>query len=73
MTQQNVVLTQARYAFIDGIRAIAALYVILSHAFLEQSNGHFHTYILALFPAWSAHFAVDIFINSVCLLSLYGI
>jgi peptidoglycan/LPS O-acetylase OafA/YrhL len=54
--------SKPRLAFIDGMRALAALYVVISHAFLEQNNGQFHNHHLMGFPAWSAHFAVGVFI-----------
>lgn len=44
------------------MRALAALYVVISHAFLEQNNGHFQDHRLQGFPTWSAHFAVGVFI-----------
>jgi len=44
------------------MRALAALYVVVSHAFAEQNNGHFQNHALTLFPTWSAHFAVGVFI-----------
>lgn len=50
-----------RLAFIDGLRALAALYVVFSHTFTEQNSGHFHRRWLEVFPAWS-HFAVGVFI-----------
>ncbi len=51
-----------RLDFIDGLRALAALYVVLSHTYLEQANGHYLHRWLTFFPAWSSHYAVGVFI-----------
>jgi peptidoglycan/LPS O-acetylase OafA/YrhL len=58
----RVASTRPRLAFIDGMRALAALYVVFSHAWSEQNNGHFASHWLRLVPTWSAHFAVGVFI-----------
>lgn len=58
----SVAAPRPRLDFIDGLRALAALYVVLSHVYLEQANGHFQRQWLGFFPAWSSHYAVGVFI-----------
>jgi peptidoglycan/LPS O-acetylase OafA/YrhL len=50
-----------RWDFIDGLRAIAALYVVFAHTFSEQTGGHFRNKWLEVPGSW-AHFAVGVFI-----------
>ena len=58
----SVAAPRPRLDFIDGLRALAALYVVLSHIDLEPTNGHFQQRWLEFFPAWSSHYAVGVFI-----------
>lgn len=58
----SVPVPRPRLAFIDGMRALAALCVVFFHACSEQNNGHFEHRWLRLLPTWSAHFAVGVFI-----------
>jgi peptidoglycan/LPS O-acetylase OafA/YrhL len=48
--------------FIDGIRAIAALYVVLGHAYYEPANGYYPTHFITKLGLSYGHLAVDVFI-----------
>ncbi|HEY3330389.1 MAG TPA: acyltransferase [Capsulimonadaceae bacterium] len=49
-------------AFIDGIRALAALFVVLCHSYYEPSNGFFEAAWINHLGLAYGHLAVDVFI-----------
>lgn len=60
-------LPHQRYAFVDGLRALAALFVVVHHAWLEVWPVDYNRYptdLLAVLTNWMGfgHFAVSVFI-----------
>jgi peptidoglycan/LPS O-acetylase OafA/YrhL len=51
-----------RLDFIDGIRALAALYVMLGHAYFEPTNAYYSTHFMSRLGLTYGHLAVDVFI-----------
>jgi peptidoglycan/LPS O-acetylase OafA/YrhL len=51
-----------RLSFLDGIRALAALYVVLSHQVLDVHESLGRALRVATFPFQYGHYAVDVFI-----------
>jgi peptidoglycan/LPS O-acetylase OafA/YrhL len=48
--------------FVDGIRALAALFVMLGHAWFQPSNGYYELGIMNRLGLSYGHIAVDVFI-----------
>jgi peptidoglycan/LPS O-acetylase OafA/YrhL len=53
---------RVRLEFIDGIRALAALFVVLGHAYFEPANGYYATRWLTRIGMSYGHIAVVVFI-----------
>jgi peptidoglycan/LPS O-acetylase OafA/YrhL len=51
-----------RLEFIDGMRALAALYVVLGHAYFEPTNGGYSSRLMSHLGLTYGHLAVDVFI-----------
>ena len=49
-------------AFIDGLRAAAALFVMISHAYFEPTNGYYASRLMNHLGLAYGHIAVDVFI-----------
>jgi peptidoglycan/LPS O-acetylase OafA/YrhL len=52
----------AHLDFIDGIRAVAALFVVLCHSYFEPANGYYANPVLSHLGLTYGHVAVDVFI-----------
>jgi peptidoglycan/LPS O-acetylase OafA/YrhL len=53
---------KAHLAFIDGLRAIAALFVMVCHAYFEPANGYYASRLMNHLGLTYGHIAVDLFI-----------
>lgn len=54
--------TKTHLAFIDGLRAIAALFVMVCHAYFEPANGYYASRLMNHLGLTYGHVAVDLFI-----------
>ena len=55
-------LLKPHLAFIDGLRAIAALFVMVCHAYFEPANGYYASRLMNHLGLTYGHIAVDVFI-----------
>ena len=55
-------LLKPHLAFIDGLRAIAALFVMVCHAYFEPANGYYASHLMNHLGLTYGHIAVDVFI-----------
>lgn len=53
---------KAHLAFIDGLRAVAALFVLVCHAYFEPANGYYASRLMNHLGLTYGHIAVDVFI-----------
>ena len=53
---------KAHLAFIDGLRAVAALFVMVCHAYFEPANGYYASHLMNHLGLTYGHIAVDVFI-----------
>src|SRR5262245_41455809 len=52
----------AHLAFVDGVRASAALFVAVCHSYFEPTSGYYSSWIMNHLGLSYGHIAVDIFI-----------
>ncbi|MCW3094855.1 MAG: acyltransferase 3 [Chthonomonadaceae bacterium] len=51
-----------RFDFLDGVRALAALFVVVCHAYFEPANGYYSSRLMNHLGLTYGHVAVDVFI-----------
>ena len=61
---------KAHLAFIDGLRAVAALFVMVCHAYFEPANGYYASRLMNHLGLTYGHIAVDvsIVVSGFCLM-----